>query len=618
MSFRKKTKPVVAASAVARSRHIKTNSKSEDRLSTESKQENVDNTFTPCEQDRPKANDENDADRVRDHGLKVAEDLQETSMGEEIIKPAETLQSLKVNRFKRVRLSCGLIRKSRTDQAGGSNSKLASSSELEESDQSNSRLIDNKDIDLETSDVNIAIDNEEKSTGEIQDSDCTDEHVIVLEILPKINNEIQSSAGEQELADDKVVNSTDNGLGCPSTSKEDLAGNGFIVTASRVSEIKPCLEKTEVKSIDSDNISRSSILCDQSAEKNTKNENSTNIVTPSNRFKRRKLTPCLSRAGKRPNLKNETLNAESMDNKEDMKASNDSHKGDVVLNDKKDAIDSSDSSKICNKMVDESITSKTEKDDGIIHSEKEGVQIKERSEIKEDLSIPENLETGICFNETGIGKSEVTTNHRTTIENNEAKVGSNLEGKTEPEAKGSRRVRFKPNVMSRNVRTKMESLKKNKTIDDGNDDDDYIPDGASTDDKISQKNEEGHWVGKKHVRFNENDVDEGSAKILSDDPNCSLESKNVNAQDQGRTSVQNGSHSDAEDGLQSEGEGTHHHSRRKFTPCLGPQVRQRRRLSSMTLSEDEGHMSDKNSKDKGRTSELVSSIQLSFGLSMIV
>ena len=58
---------------------------------------------------------------------------------------------------------------------------------------------------------------------------------------------------------------------------------------------------------------------------------------------------------------------------------------------------------------------------------------------------------------------------------------------------------------------------------------------------------------------------------------------------------------DTEDGSQSEGEMSHYPAKRKkFAPNLGPKVRQRRRLSSMTLSEDEGLPSEWHPSDKAK------------------
>ena len=179
------------------------------------------------------------------------------------------------------------------------------------------------------------------------------------------------------------------------------------------------------------------------------------------------------------------------------------------------------------------------------------------------------------------------------------------EGKAEV-IKTPRRSRFKPNIVSksnRNDTTKTTSAKSTSFEVD--------KESCSTEEDISKDETDFEKFSERKVRFmpdnnKEFSKSEESGSYCEEDNELGDNEQRVNPAKAPYSYSR--SHSDTEDGSQSEGEGIHHHSKRKFAPFLGPSVRQRRRLSSMTMSEDEGLMSDKNMTEKAKSSSEVSFI----------
>ena len=190
--------------------------------------------------------------------------------------------------------------------------------------------------------------------------------------------------------------------------------------------------------------------------------------------------------------------------------------------------------------------------------------------------------------------------------------------------KGSRvckRVKFKPNITPKDVRVKSKRENNDKEVITNTSNIANSMENSSTDDSKrenkprppeptnSTESSSVERTGGKHVRFNQDIVNANVLKSFDrTDDNLSnvVEKDFINtAGELSQEPRYSGPHSDAEDGSQSEGEGIHQHGKRKFTPCLGPRVRQRRRLSSVNLSEDESHAAAKISNDFANASDKV-------------
>eukprot|EP00794_Sanderia_malayensis_P016979 gene16979-18690_t len=201
------------------------------------------------------------------------------------------------------------------------------------------------------------------------------------------------------------------------------------------------------------------------------------------------------------------------------------------------------------------------------------------------------------------GKDKIAVNSSFVIEKDDNKTKS-IENVEDKKAKRLSRTRFKPNVNRtpnwNRKQVKASNLKKNidkvppiETNTLNTEDTSKIGGLTGTTEMEANNGETNNVTKKKQVRFTPN-VRETCNRQDSQDDESHVKDSKTNDTEDGKNErsrlLQSGplSTSDPEDGSQSESEGLHHHSKRKFAPCLGPRVRQRKRLSSMTLSDDEG------------------------------
>ena len=243
-------------------------------------------------------------------------------------------------------------------------------------------------------------------------------------------------------------------------------------------------------------------------------------------------------------------------------------------------------------------------------------RVENEEETVSSFTKPANM-SGFLSNLTSSGTSDLPNSkikndaeesvHLTDEVNVLEKQGRAIkeEGKS-GEVKTPRRSRFKPNLISKSNRNDTKKTTSQKSASFEGD-----KESCSPEEDISKDETDFEKFSERKVRFMPgNDKEFRKSK----ESGSYYEEDNELGDNEQRVKPAKApysysrSHSDTEDGSQSEGEGIHHHSKRKFAPFLGPSVRQRRRLSSMTMSEDEGHMSDKNMTEKAKGSSEVSFI----------
>ena len=578
MSFRKKTKPVISVSAVARSRQSKAAVKFESATSNDVKQNSLSDApklSTQCP-DGPKADDKKDTDIVDSCEGKIPrKDVSGDLFTNE--KPRKNADEISRghtrNRFKRARPPCGVVRdNTESKQRRVDGVEEESFCETLRDAQLMQGKKGEKVDDAETR-GDCEVNRKEKEDFSCRQlADEPGDHIFVLEILPNSSNEPDSdckdsNAGDQDSCIDNDAENSSSVL----ESEVNERQTGFVVTESRISEVKT----VPAKSHDEPNKSAS----------NQKSETSSTL-TAGTRYKRKRIAVNLSRADKRSTLKVKDDSTDSQFKKPD--SSN-------VLEDSSKQTTCSDKNGSLRNSVEFVPNAQAERTDTHSQSYGDSLQVGDENFAK---NHSKNQDLVLDSNETCSKNAEETSS-------------TNAQEKI---TKRSKRVRFKPNVVAKSSRSTSKNTEKNEKTEKC---DSEAPAAYQSNDAEVKKSETDQPVSKKKVHFSENAVKEGmndevrnstAGNDNSFDGRSLLSTEDVDMQV--RSLPQSGQYSDADDGSQSESESLHHHNRRKFAPCLGPQVRQRKRLSSMTLSEDEGHVSDKNNQDSGMVSSCFCSLPL--------
>ena len=622
MSFRKKARPVIAAASVARSRQAKFSDSVEKKCNIDengSNLLNVNSAPVPCDQvfDGPKTKDDfvpEDLCGAQDSGeiLIGSHDSSNDKREQSIEKPEGTL---KISRFKRVRRE--IFTKSQAKQA-----KI---DKVEETILKADLRDDDKEGDINVTAITKTVAKEEldqESVNKclIEHDAPSQDHLIVLDILATPSNKGQSI--HQDLEAEKTIEKDTSSHSFSSCSKLQEADSaethtGFEVTESAVNEVVSIFPVKEAKN------SRNVLASNEIKQNNksiilkteSKNEN-LSISSPGNRFKRRKIAPCLSRAGKKSNLRNSIEGEQSPNEGKHLKVENSD------LNESKDNCTGKDltgfgayqdeSPKLNSELIE--VNALSSLDDFPVSVSCLNAPNKIDQSVSENVtsnSAQENPNNADMEEKLGCKieqKVESKIYNSICKQNSEIKSDINHEEKLDVGGKKSKRVRFKPNIVAKSYRSY------SKSSADANSVNESLNVEAVSD--ISDKSDCDTGVTRQKVRFNEQLMEDATSKTELDNEffatdsvnskECATNSKGFHSQEIKHSKSHLGQHSDTEDGSQSEGEGIHHHSKRKFIPYLGPKVRQRRHLSSITLSEDEGLTSDKTLQDSCKLSEMVS------------
>ena len=479
--------------------------------------------------------------------------------------------SIRGRRFKRFRPSCDILNISRTKQSTLSKTEetippsiLKKESPLysgESDKQSNER-------DLHTT---IAICDEDILNCRLSTEPNT-----------SCNNGIASSSVEEknkEIQDRQItpIHKVVSGAGAPkphigklSTGSETESTEnqkGFVVTESSISDLESSVQEIEQgKAFSDEKESEKSDVPTTESQIEVKDESS-KVSTPSSRARKRKIAPCLTRAGRKSDSKIDIKPGQSTPVKEDIKSN-------VCISDVMKVHTENDMNKSL--PTETELASKCP-----VRSESNSVSKEFSSSGETNLFVDNRMKD---------------MDHLDTVNSDPYKTESNVKSNKKP-----KHVRFKPNITSKDNRPNTRTPVLNDVHDqESNASFERVNDEMSHQTSVKSNIDHNQKaLFEKVLRYSDN-LAIGHGNSLGEVEGHTVVKENVTGIDSHDSlyhTPHSAPYSDTEEGSQSEGEGIQHHNRRKFIPCLGPKVRQRRRLSSLTVSEDDGHMSDKNQKD---------------------
>ena len=586
MSFRKKTRPVIAVSSIVRSRQVKTSEK--DGANFENDVENIknrtENTTTPCGLAGDRPNQKDEVSDLNSHGHekaiitdKVPNNSQGTEMEVSDLTCVGTTTTIRGNRFKRIRPSRDILNHSRTKRPTLDKSKQYATLHEREGDSQRDTQC-------------TSCDHKNSDSGFIVESDIT------FEI--KEAHILKTHRDKEEVCD--MGSFSPSNSDCSTTVKVESTENqkGFVVTESKISDLEYKDQGAESKILlsakESQNASKPIFepITDVEEEK-------PKSFSPSNRIKKRKIAPCLPRSSRKLDSKIEIQHEVSTPLQKCVEMSTSS---------------SVETKKICKKeILHSSFPSETELTD--ISSNK--LEPNDRNLKGNDSGSPDKADLFVKDMRKGTGNLEPNINSNMPTKGYEVENNLLQKDKSEPEVRISKRVRFKPNIVTKSSRPDIRSSGSTSTL------------GQKLNVSLEAVNKEAlpETLEKSNDSHNQQASTTASfdqmSGVLGETLTTECESRlgkaeslssvgdnvrGITAHSSHRWTAHPPLHSDTEDGSQSEGEGIQHHTKRKFTPFLGPTVRQRRRLSSVTLCEDDGHMSDKSRQDS--SAEVVSFIVL--------
>ena len=598
MSFRKKTRPVIALSSLSRSRQFKGSESDESRGSnTEKASKTGNNAITTC------ANSKGGKD-LKDHLEEVASPkstnkIEKTDNEGSKINYDGPLKTIQSKRFKRFRPAV-------------SNSSRAKQLALKDDEEPALQLKEESSScfgdDVEKINV-LDIECDHPTTSKEEGSDsrfttdfgCTKDYPILVDNLSKLDSNVHSFIANVDT--EQVHNagcSLPSNSSCSAMIHSDLneSQTGFAVAASSISNKESREEEIKHQNTFSTAKESESDLKPIPGPPTELSHINSKPFSPSNWTTKRKISPCLSRAGRKS------------DSKIDAKF----RKPDEI--NKNDRIGILEKGHGCREdFVNGTLFTKAEPSDkhsrlpdpGVAKLQESSSSLSEyvantkfldvsssiKCEIKDRLltnPVKEDLNVDATATD-GDSSSSNVTNLDASIANNKTVCGKS--DKSELEIKKSKRVRFKPNIVAKCSRSSPKSSGCSSSIKNEL----SVPLEWPNEGKLSPSLENCD-VEHKQTPFAQQAIQNGAlvtecGKIESCPP-IENEHKGTLLRNSYQNTTNLGRHSDTEDGSQSEGEGIQHH-KRKFTPYLGPKVRQRRR--SVTLFEDDGHMSDKNQKD---------------------
>eukprot|EP00795_Rhopilema_esculentum_P013059 gene13059-3835_t len=607
MSFRKKARPVIAVSAVARARISKSSviEQPDKEKDDTSLQEDV-AIPGPCDLSSNQPNVDNNAveanipQNVNDES--ISENDTSSSWSSTPIASGRRFKRAKpMPNFVSTKRPCQPSKLTKSENSPSKIDELQSTSFLEaithnESQGTQGSTCKKKDGNyLHNTDSKI----------ELECKGIEDQGFCSSTLVPDTQSEIKIRNLEEPCPNlsQLEVGATDSSLDCSNVDENPM---GFLVTESKISYGSSYFENkvTEESKQDSCTVPFKE---DKSCEDNINNKISKGTesrnLSQLSRFKRQKPKPIIGgqrlKVTKDVDKQKKDTNSESNKITETFATANDKNIPDESF-----------------KTVESSCRIKEEegKSENIVNVEEKLILV---NDCKMESDSSDQL---VTLKETP--KNEFLNDTVKQLENMESSI---LNGNESPKVdsggssvKGSRvckRVKFKPNITPKDLRVKSkrenndkEDIANNSTMEN-----------SSTDDS-KRENEQRHpeptnptesqsveRTGGKHVRFNQDIVNENVSKSFdgTDEKLLNAVEKDIinTAGELSQESRYPGPHSDAEDGSQSEGEGIHHHGKRKFTPCLGPRVRQRRRLSSVNLSEDESHAAAKISSNFANASD---------------
>ena len=598
MSFRKKTRPVIALSSLSRSRQIKGSESDESRDSKAeeaSKIENGNNAITTCDNSEGGDGTKEGKDlkgNLEEVGCKSSTD----SEGSKINSNGQ-LKVIQSKRFKRFRPS--ISNNSRAKQVAFNEDEEHILPLKEESSSCFGDGVENSSV-LDIKCDHPTTSKEEGSVSRLNaDSAFTNGYPILVDNLSKLDSNAHSFRTD---VDSGQVH--DAGCSLPSNSScsavlhADENQMGFAVTASSITNNESReeeMEHTNTFSIAKESESGLKPIAEPSTELSDRNPKS---FSPSNWTRKRKISPCLSRAGRKSDSKIDTGFRKSdeihKNDKIGILEQGHLHKEDIAICTLLAKTESSDiHSRISDPGVAKLHGGSSSLSENVPNTKFHDASNSIEYEIKDRLLANPDEEELYVDDTTNDGNSSnsTVTSLDVSIESNEI-VGRKSD-RSELEIKKSKRVRFKPNIVAKCSRSSSKTSGYNSSFKEERGTSLEGPNEGESPPVLENVN-----VEHKLTPFTQQADQNGTfvtewGKIESSLP-IENERKGTLLQNSYQNATHLGRHSDTEDGSQSEGEGIQHH-KRKFTPYLGPKVRQRRR--SVTLFEDDGHMSDKSQKD---------------------